>query len=81
MSKFEKFKSRIMQGKIPRDITCKELQSFMIQYGFELNSKSGSHYTYKHEGLDYLITIPMHDHVKFVYIKDVRDAIQELEGK
>ena len=80
MSQFEKFKARILQDKVPVNVMPEELQKFMLNYGFELKSKVGSHFTYKHHKIAYCVTIPMHKPIKFVYIKLVKKAIKDLEG-
>jgi predicted RNA binding protein YcfA (HicA-like mRNA interferase family) len=80
MSQFEKFKARVTQARLPKDITATELQSFMEKYGFVLSHKSGSHFSYKHISLDYIITIPMHSPIKHSYIAIVKDAILKIEG-
>jgi len=79
MSQLEKQKAKIMRAESPKDITAIELQSFMSKYGFELSSKNGSHYSYKHEKLDTLVTIPMHSPIKRPYIVLVKQAIEKIE--
>jgi predicted RNA binding protein YcfA (HicA-like mRNA interferase family) len=81
MSQFEKFKARIMQARMPKDITAVELQSFMIKYGFVLAHKSGSHFSYSHPKLGRALPpIPMHSPIKPCYIEMIQQAIIEIEG-
>ena len=79
MSQFEKMKAKIMRDDSPRDITPAELQNFMIKYGFELTSKRGSHFSFKHSCLRHIVTIPMHSPIKRPYIKLVKEMIEEVE--
>jgi predicted RNA binding protein YcfA (HicA-like mRNA interferase family) len=81
MSQFEKFKARLMQKRMPKDITAVELQSFMTKYGFLLAHKSGSHFTYSHPKLERALPpIPMHSPIKPCYLEMIQQAINEIEG-
>jgi predicted RNA binding protein YcfA (HicA-like mRNA interferase family) len=80
MSQFEKFLTRVMQERTPKDIMPEELQNFMLKYGFELRGKNGSHYVYTHKGLNRHLSIPMHSPVKPIYIDNLKSAIIELKG-
>jgi len=79
VSKFEKFKQKIMQGELPKDITPTELQTFLTKLGFVLRNRSGSHFVYNHPKHKEHISIPMHNPIKRPYIKELRDIIEAIE--
>ena len=81
MSQYEKLKARLMQKLAPKDIRPEELQTFLAKYGFVLQSKGGSHFTYKHEKLPNLITIQIKNPIGPAYINLIRKAIEEMEGE
>ncbi|MBZ0278184.1 MAG: type II toxin-antitoxin system HicA family toxin [Anaerolineae bacterium] len=79
MSKREKRRRKIRNN--PKDTTMEELETLLVQFGFELMRVSGSHhiYRYSNDDLERKITVPLHGHkVKTVYVKQVIELLDEL---
>ena len=76
MSKWEKLINRFLS--LQSDIRFKEIQKVLEYYGYEMHSPRGgsSHYTFRRQG-SHSITIPKHEPIKKVYVKKVRDIVQE----
>jgi predicted RNA binding protein YcfA (HicA-like mRNA interferase family) len=84
MGTSDKLLFRIFGLKIPNDISMKELDRLLTRSGFILQSKVSAHYNYKHPNLKYILTIDAHDfrkEVKPIYIKKVKEALEELKEK
>ena len=81
MSKWEKLLGRLLT--LSADLRFAELEKILISYGYMKHApRSGSsHYTFRKAGFN-PITIPMHEPIKRVYIKLVRDAVEgEIENE
>ena len=81
MSKWEKLLNRLLN--LSSEMRFKELEKILISYGYEKHApRSGSsHYTFRKPGCN-PITIPMHEPVKKVYIKLVKEALEgEIENE
>lgn len=73
MGNNEKLLEKMRRKPIPNDITMNELNRFMISKGFVLHSQNSAHLNYKHEKLNYVITIDSHNmkqEVKSIYIEN-----------
>lgn len=81
MGTYDKIKEKILKTPTVKDIEPKELQSFLIHYGFKLKRSKGSHFMYEYpsEPKNFMLNIPMHNPVKPAYIDMIRDIICELE--
>lgn len=79
MSQLEKFKARILKKPSCRDITSKELQSFLLLYGFVLKRVKGDHFIYEHPKLKMPISVPMPKIIKPAYIDKIRDIIMKID--
>ena len=81
MSTYEKIKAIIMKLPPPNNLSPKEVQNFLIKYGFELKHSKGSHFLYKYSKGDkvLILNIPMHNPVKPTYIDQIRECIEEIE--
>ena len=80
MSKFEKLLKQIKN--IDNGLRFKELKKVLESLGYEMNSPRGgsSHFTFRKKG-HIPITIPKHEPIKIVYVRLVKDAIEEDESK
>ena len=50
MGTFDNIKTKILKTPTARDITPRELQSFLDHYGFTLKRSKGSHFMYEYPG-------------------------------
>ena len=80
MSKFEKLLQRIKN--LDNGLRFEELKIVLESLGYEMNSPRGgsSHCTFRKKG-HIPITIPKHEPIKIVYIRLVKDAVEEDESK
>ena len=83
MGKYDDIKEKIMKTPTANDITPKQIQNFLIHYGFTLKRSNGSHYIYSYTSTDhnYTLVIPMHNPIKQAYIDEIRKRIIEIEEK
>jgi len=81
MSTFEKMKDLILKKPTVNNIMPKDLQNFLIHYGFVLKRIKGDHFIYSLGNDDFVISIPMHKPVKQTYIDQVRTIITENESE
>ena len=79
MSKWDKLLNRIKM--LPNDVRFAELRKILEGYGYEMNmpGSGSSHYTFRKKGKP-PITIPKHEPIKKVYIKMVKDIVEEEEN-
>ena len=80
MGNYDKTKEKIMRTPTVKDIEPRELQSFLIHYGFKLKRTSGSHFIYEYPNGEDSFPIPMHSPIKPAYIDKIREIISDLEG-
>ncbi|MBQ4160548.1 MAG: type II toxin-antitoxin system HicA family toxin, partial [Clostridia bacterium] len=75
MGTFDNIKTKILKTPTARDITPRELQSFLDHYGFTLKRSKGSHFMYEYPGevRNIMLNIPMHNPVKPAYIDKIRE--------
>ena len=81
MGSDEKLIKKIFRSEIPKDITFQELKRLLKNVGFVLQNQRGSHHSYKHAKLKYILTITAHsdkEQIKPVYIKIVKDALEDI---
>ena len=80
MSKFEKLLQRIKN--LDNGLRFEELKKIFESLGYEMNSPRGgsSHFTFRKKG-HIPITIPKHEPIKTVYVRLVKEAIEEAESK
>lgn len=80
MGTLDKLIDKVMSGPVPRDITYQELERILLSVGFKKREGGkGSHLVYYHYGLPSILTIPVHgNHVKAIYVKMAREALQDL---
>lgn len=80
MSKFEKLLQRIKN--LDNGLRFEELKKILESLGYEMNSPRGgsSHFTFRKKG-HIPITIPKHELIKTVYVRLVKEAIEEDESK
>ena len=80
MSKFEKLLQRIKN--LDNGLRFEELKKILESLGYEMNSPSGgsSHFTFRKKG-HIPSTIPKHEPIKTVYVRLVKEAIEEAESK
>lgn len=81
MGSNNKLINKILRKDTPHDITFDELNRLLLYLGFILQTQNGSHRNYKHEKLQYLLTIATHGNksqVLAVYIKNVKKAFEEI---
>lgn len=78
MTKREKRLERIRQN--PLGWTIDELEQIMLDYGIKYVRSKGSHrrYSYVSGGRKEQISIPVHKPIKPIYVKLVREVIEEL---
>lgn len=75
MSQFEKLLWRIRM--LDKDMRFKELKKVLEHYGYIMDAPAGgsSHRTFRKKGRD-SITIPIHNPIKEVYVRKVRDIVE-----
>lgn len=80
MSKFEKLLQRIKN--LDNGLRFEELKKVLESLGYKMNSSRGgsSHFTFRKKG-HIPITIPKHEPIKIVYIRLIKDAIEEDESR
>ena len=81
MSKWEKLLSKLLN--LSSEMRFSELEKILVSYGYVNHSpRSGSsHYTFRKPGC-YPVTIPMHEPIKRVYVKLVKEAVEgEIENE
>ncbi len=81
MSKWEKLLSKLLN--LSSEMRFSELEKILVSYGYVKHSpRSGSsHYTFRKPGC-YPVTIPMHEPIKRVYVKLVKEAVEgEIENE
>ena len=77
MSTWEKLMYRVKS--LSDDLRFEEIKKVLEEYGYEMKrcGSAGSHCTFRKEGRDPL-TIPKHGkHVKVIYVKLVKKAVEE----
>ncbi len=76
MSQWDKLLSRILS--LSKDVRFDELKKVLESYGYAMNAPKGgsSHYTFRKAGKR-PITIPKHEPIKKIYVKMVREAIED----
>lgn len=81
MSKKEKLKSKILEKPARSDITFDEMNSFLIDMGFEEKNArhSGSHRLYVHDGSSIPVNIQSYNGlIKKYQILQVQKIVEEL---
>ena len=81
MSTREKRKSKILAQPPRNDIPFKEMETFLLEYGFKLKNRNstGSHRIYEHEDCTTPINIQSQKGVVKLYqVKQVQKVINEL---
>ena len=80
MSQFEKLLWRIRT--LDKDMRFNELKKVLEHYGYVMEGPAGgsSHMTFRKEGKE-IITIPIHNPIKDVYVRKVRDIVESEESK
>lgn len=80
MGTLDKLIDKVISGPIPKDVTYQELDRLLLSVGFKKREGGkGSHLVYYHDDLSRVLPIPVHgNHVKAVYIKQAREALQDL---
>ena len=78
MSKWDKLIRKICS--LSNDIILEDLQKVLEHYGYVMKQpkKGSSHYVFRKKG-HCPITIPKHKPIKQVYVKKVRDIIENEE--
>jgi predicted RNA binding protein YcfA (HicA-like mRNA interferase family) len=76
MSKWDKLINRVRS--LSTDMRFAELRKILESYGYTINApKSGSsHYTFRKPGKN-PITIPKNEPIKRIYVKMVREVVEE----
>ncbi len=76
MSQWEKLINRIFE--LANDLRFEELRKVLESYGYEMLTPKGgsSHASFRKPGKARL-TIPRHDPIKQIYVRMVREAIEE----
>ena len=79
MSKWDKLITRICN--LSKDLRFDELRKVLESYGYEMNApRSGSsHYTFRKQGC-MPITIPKHEPIKKVYVRDINHKYIVVES-
>lgn len=79
MSKWEKLLDKLLN--LSPGMRFAELEKILVSYGYVKHApRSGSsHYTFRKPNCN-PITIPMHEPIKRVYIKLVREAVEGENG-
>lgn len=81
MSKWEKLLSKLLN--LSSEMRFSELEKILVSYGYVKHSprRGSSHYTFRKPGC-YPVTIPMHEPIKRVYVKLVKEAVEgEIENE
>ncbi len=65
----------------PRDWTIEDVCTVAKEFGLEVRSHGGSHYTFSHPDVDFHITIPARRPVKPFYIRDFVSFIDDIRGQ
>lgn len=80
MSKFEKLLQRIKN--LDNNLRFEELKKVLEAFGYVMHApKSGSsHFTFRKKG-SIPITIPKHEPIKVIYVRLVKEAIEEEDNK
>lgn len=80
MSKFEKLLQRIK--KLDNGLRFSELKKILESFCYTMNAprNGSSHFTFRKPG-HIPITIPKHEPIKAVYVRMVKDAVEEAENK
>ena len=78
MSKWDKLLSKVCS--LSADVRFEELKKILEDYGYTMYAPSSgsSHYTFRKQG-KMPITIPKHKPIKKVYIRMVKDVIENEE--
>ena len=81
MGNQENIRERILKTPTAKDISTKEIQSFLKNYGFVLKRVKGSHYIYAYPAQEktFMLNIPMHNPVKPAYIDMIREILEDIE--
>ena len=76
MSKWDKLIDRVCS--LSADMRFSELQKILESYGytFHATGSGSSHYTFRKPGKS-PITIPKHEPIKRIYVKMVREVVEE----
>lgn len=77
MSKFDKLLEKLLS--LNKDLRYEELEKVLISFGYTFYKGKGSHCVFKKGSK--VIVIPKHNVIKTVYIKMVKDAIEEELSK
>lgn len=80
MSSWDKLLERI--ASLSGDLRFEELRKVMESYGYQMKGCSGgsSHFTFRKQGCA-PITIPKHEPIKTVYVKMVKEIVENEEGE
>ena len=83
MSSNEKLSEKILADPPKSDITYKQAESFLISKGFVRKpDHGGSHVVFKHDKCKRLVTLVTNTKtLRRDYIKNIQEAIEEIEGK
>ncbi|ACV61113.1 hypothetical protein Dtox_0157 [Desulfofarcimen acetoxidans DSM 771] len=78
MTKFSKLYTKIVRN--PKDVEFDELDKILKKYNFKRRqpSKGSSHYTYFHDKIDDIVTVPKDKPIKSIYVKIAIAAIEKL---
>ena len=74
MSKYEKLLERIKA--LDKGLTFEELQKVLQKNGYVAYNSGSSHYTFRKSQIE-KITLPRHKPMKIVYIKLVKEALEQ----
>lgn len=79
MSKWDKLLDRICE--LSNDLRFDEIRKVMESYGYELKGAGGggSHFTFRKPGCA-PITVPRQEPIKLVYVKMIRDVVENEEA-
>lgn len=79
MTKIDKLYDRIMQYPYRKDITFREVRTFLIAHGFIIKQAKGDHVKFEHPQLDgKLIIDSTASYMKPYIISNVQAAISDL---
>jgi predicted RNA binding protein YcfA (HicA-like mRNA interferase family) len=78
MTKREKRLQKLRQN--PNDVTLKELELVLLDFGFTFRQAVGSHHTYYVviDGVSKLLTVPYHRPIKAIYVKKALKLIDQI---
>lgn len=81
MTRINKLYAQIINN--PKNVKYENLDKILRQHGFQCRQpgKGSSHYTYFHDDLPEIITIPYTRPIKAIYVKIAIEAIKKLEGR